>query len=263
MKTEKYCLVLAVVIGILCVPALGEVELPLPDNKPVLLGTPNPALAGIEKLNVDIVPPDSEPNKDGLVWRELEAKVINKLNEAGIKIMPGIAGNILNIDELRVYIDMLKFADSQIYVFRIQISLARAVYLAKDSSWSIKADVWEVGPAMQAISVQDMPAKVTDVVLEQVEAFICAYVVANPLDKQSSDAKTTDTVSQTAQRQQAKPAAKPAVAKYEYVASKNSKVFHNPECSSAKRILPKNLVGYNSRNEVLKAGRRPCKQCKP
>jgi len=108
-----------------------------------------------------------------------------------------------------------------------------------------------------------MPAKVTNVVLEHIEAFIHAYIAANPPDKQSSDAKTTDTVSQTAQRQQAKPAAKPAVAKYNYDASKNSKVFHNPECSSAKRILQKNLIGYNRRNEALKAGRRPCKICKP
>ena len=263
MKTEKYCLVLAVVIGILCVPALGEVELPLPDNKPVLLGTPNPALAGIEKLNVDIVPPDSEPNKDGLVWRELEAKVINKLNEAGIKIMPGIAGNILNIDELRVYIDMLKFADSQQYVFRVQASVSREVRLARTSNFSLRADVWKTEPAMQAALVQNMPDIVTDVVLEQVEAFICAYVVANPPDKQSSDGKTTDTVSQTAKRQQVKPAAKPAVAEYKYGASENSKVFHRPDCHWVKQIKPENLVGYNSRDEALKAGRRPCKQCKP
>ena len=262
MKAEKYYLILGVVTGILLTCGLCDGQLPERDY-PVLIGRANPTLAGIEQLYVVIVPPDAEPNKDGLVWRELEAKVINKLNEAGIKIMPGIAGNILNIDELRVYIDMLKFADSQIYVFRIQISLARAVYLAKDSSWSIKADVWKVGPAMQAISVQDMPAEVTNVVLEQVEAFICAYVVANPPDAKVTDARTTDTVSQTAQRQQAKPAAKPAVAKYEYIASKNSKVFHKPECSSAKRILPKNLVGYNGRDEALKAGKRPCKQCKP
>jgi len=264
MKTEKYYLILGVVTGILLTCGLCDGQLPGRDEpEPVLIGRPNPTLAGIEKLHVFIVPPDSEPNKDGLVWRELEAKVINKLNEAGIKIMPGIAGNILNIDELRVYIDMLKFADSQQYVFRVQASVSREVRLARTSNFSLRADVWKTEPVMQAVSAENMPAKVTNVVLEQVEAFICAYLIANPPDKQPADARTTDTVSQTAQRQQARPAAKPLVAKYNYVASKNSKVFHKPECSSAKRILPKNLVGYNSRDEALKAGRRPCKQCKP
>lgn len=51
--------------------------------------------------------------------------------------------------------------------------------------------------------------------------------------------------------------------KYKYVASKNSKVFHYPGCSSAKRIKPENLIGYRSWTEATKAGRRPCKRCKP
>ena len=262
MKAKKYYLILAVVTGILYAPALGEVESLLSPERG-LIGQAAPALAGIENLLVIIVPPDAEPNKDGLVWTELEAKVINKLNEAGIKIMPGIAGNILNIDELRVYIDMLKLVDSQQYVFRIQASVSREVRLARTSNFSLRADVWKTHSVMQVVSVENMPAIATSVVLEQVEAFICAYVVANPPGKQPADAKTTDTVSQTAQRQQAKPAAKPAVAKYKYGASENSKVFHRPDCHWVKQIKPENLVGYNSRDEALKAGRRPCKQCKP
>ena len=263
MKTKKYFLFLIVVIGILCASAFGEIELPLHTDEPVLLGQPNPALVGVEKLHVFIVPPDSEPNKDGLVVRELEAKVINKLKEAGIKIMPGIAGNVLNIDELRVYIDMLKFADSQQCVFRIQTSLSRAVRLATKSKPSFKADVWQIEPIMQVVSVQSMPARVTEAVLGQVEAFICVYLVANPQPSKSSEAKTSGTLSPKDEKEKTKPVAKPAEAKYEYVASKNSKVFHKAECSSAKRISPKNLVSYNSRGEATKAGKRACKRCKP
>ena len=260
MKSEKHYLILGVVTGILLTCGLCNGQLPGRDEpEPVLIGHPNPTLAGIEKLNVDIVPPDSEPNKDGLVWRELEAKVINKLNEAGIKIIPGIAGNILNIDELRVYIDMLKFADSQIYVFRIQISLARAVYLAKDSSWSIKADVWKTKPVMQAASAQDTPPAVTNLVLQQVEAFICAYRVANSQPDRSADANDTSAVSVTTSR----PSIKQVMAEYEYVASKNSEVFHKPDCRWAKKISPKNLVGYDTKAEAIKAGKRPCRGCKP
>ncbi len=224
-----------------------------------MIGRPHPALADIEHLMVVIVPPDAEPNKDGLVWKELEAKIINKLNEAGIEIMPGIAGNILNIDELRAYIDMLKLTDSQQYVFCIQTSLATKVSLEKEPRCYIKADVWKTEPAMQAVSVQTMPDAVTNVVLEQVEAFIYAYLAANPSSKRPSDANDISIVLKA----QVKPVAKSIVAKYEYVASKNSKVFHKPDCSSARRIKPENLTDYNSRAEAIKAGKRPCKICKP
>jgi len=50
---------------------------------------------------------------------------------------------------------------------------------------------------------------------------------------------------------------------WKYVASKNSNVFHRPECKWAKRISPKNLIGFKSREEAIRNGRRPCRSCKP
>ena len=264
MKAKKYYLSLGIVIAILYVPALGQTESLLPEyRQPILIGRPHPELAGIDKLHVAILPSGAEPNKDGLIWTELEAKVINKFNKAGIKLAPGIAGSILNISELLVYINMLKLEDSQQYVFRIQTSLSRAVYLMREPSLAFKADVWKANPVMQAVSVKDMPAKVTNVVLEQVEAFIYAYIAAKPQGRQPFDAGTSKTDSLTATEKQTKPGTKSAVAEYKYIASKNSKVFHKPGCSWAKRIKPENLVGYNSKEEVIKAGKRPCKMCKP
>ena len=260
MKTKKHYLILAVITGILCVPTQGEVELPLPeDTRPMLIGQANPALSGIAQLYVIIVPPDSEPNSKDLFWRELEEKVKNKLNKAGIQTIRGIAGNILSTGELRVYVDTLKLKDLQRYVFRIQTSLSRPVYLAKDSSWFIKADVWKKGSLMQAVSVQSMPPAVSNKVLQQVEAFIAAYLAANPPGTRPY-APNDITVKP---EKLTKPDAKRTVAEYKYVASKNSKVFHKPDCRWVKRILAKNLVGYNSREEAIEAGKRPCKLCKP
>jgi len=115
------------------------------------------------------------------------------------------------------------------------------------------------GDGVQAVSVKDMPTVVTNVTLEQAEAFIHAYLAANPSSKRPSDANDISIVLKA----QVKPVAKSTVVKYEYVASKNSKVFHKPDCSSARRIKPENLTGYNSRAEAIKAGKRPCKRCKP
>lgn len=263
MKTEKYCLILVVFAGILCVPVLGEVELPVPEDMPILIGQPNPALAGIEQLYVVIVPPDAEPNKNGLVWKNLEAVVESRISQTSIKIAQAIQHErilrSLDIPELRIDTNMLKLVESQQYVFHVQTSLAKRVYLTKDSSQCIKADVWKTGPTMQAVSVESMPAAVTSAVLEQVEAFVHAYLAANPPDKRPTDANNISIVP----KEQFKPVDKSTPAEYKYVASKNSKVFHKPTCAWAKRIKPENLIGYSSRDEAINVGKRPCKRCKP
>ena len=50
---------------------------------------------------------------------------------------------------------------------------------------------------------------------------------------------------------------------WKYPASKKSKVFHHPDCKWVKKINPKNLIGFNSREEAIRSGRRPCKICQP
>jgi hypothetical protein len=259
MRDAKRYLISGVITAILCIPAVSEIERPFPGDKPVLLGRANPTLAGIEQVYVTIVLPDAEPNKDGLVFHELTMKVINKLHEAGIKMVAGVAGSILEIDELRVYIDMLKLADSQQYVFRIQTSLARKVILPEQPKLGLKADVWKITSAMEAIPVQCMPDSITNVVLEQTEAFITAWLSANPPERQPSDVKTSDAVSPTTPKQ----AVRQTAAEYNYIASKNSEVFHKIGCSAAGRIKPENLIRYTDRAEAIKAGKRPCKRCKP
>lgn len=260
MKTRIHTFVFSIAFVAFCIPVFGQVEFyPAADKN--LRTVPDPALAEIKLINVTIVPPDTEQIKDNLHLKELKGKIEQKLQKAKINVFipkEGVRYRLPIISNLKVHIGMLKFVDSEKYVFLIQTSLSRLVNLAVSQTHSFRTDVWKTHPAMQAASLQNMPAEVTNVVLQQVETFIHAYLVANP-----QGAKTDSNVSQIAPKQQAKLAAKPAVAKYEYVASKNSKVFHKPECSSAKRILPKNLVGYNSRDEALKAGKRPCKLCKP
>ena len=241
MKAGKYYLILATAAAILCVPALGK--------------RANPTLAGIDEFYVFIVlPPDSEPNKDGLVWEELQRKVEHTLKEAGVKY---VKPRSLPTPELRIYIDMLKLVDAGKYVFRIQTSLGRTVFLLKRPRLHLPADVWWTKPAMQVVSIENMPAKVTEVVLHQVNRFIESYLAANQPGTGVGDVNDVNVALMIAATKRASPA------EYKFVASKNSNVFHRPDCSSAKRIKPANLVGYSSREETLKAGKRPCKRCKP
>lgn len=57
------------------------------------------------------------------------------------------------------------------------------------------------------------------------------------------------------------PMAKPV--QWAYVASKNSKVFHRPECHLVRNIKADNLIGFETRQEAINSGRTPCKSCAP
>ena len=272
MKTKKYHLISATIIVILCIPAIPETQLPPPVKHQVigeppfergLIGPPNPALVGIEELYVAIQRQGVDPNKDGLVFKNLRAKVEDKLTEAGIKMYSGnIRGAPLRPGTpiLTVDIDMLKLKKLKRYIFSTETSLSRLVRLPIRQRLAFKADVWKKNSSIRMVDVENMPAIVTGVVMEQVEAFVHAYLAANPKVIQTPDANDVATA---IQQPPVKPPPKVAIAKYEYVASKNSKVFHTPDCSSAQRIKPKNLVGYNSRAQAIQAGKRPCKICKP
>ena len=48
-----------------------------------------------------------------------------------------------------------------------------------------------------------------------------------------------------------------------YVASKNSAVYHKPDCRSAVKISQKNLIHYATRDEAIQAGKKPCHECNP
>jgi hypothetical protein len=48
-----------------------------------------------------------------------------------------------------------------------------------------------------------------------------------------------------------------------FVTSRNSEVFHRANCRSAEKISPKNLIRYATREEAIRAGKKPCEECRP
>ena len=48
-----------------------------------------------------------------------------------------------------------------------------------------------------------------------------------------------------------------------FIASKNSGTFHKTGCQSAAKISPRNLVHYSTRDEAIRAGKKPCDECNP
>jgi hypothetical protein len=265
MRTTNQFLILTVITAIFTVPALAKVEPRLPDEPiPILIGQAFPQLAGIEALYFYIVMPEAEAKIHSVAWKELKRNVEIKLDLAGIILIPQTdKGRQIKSPVIRVDIDMLKPKDTQQYIFHIQTSLARAVYLATQPKLGFQADVWKAKAAMQAVSVQNMPAVVTGVVIEQIDVFIAAWFAANPPGRKTADVNDIAAVLPVVTPRQTTPAIKPTTVKYKYVASKNSKVFHKSDCRWVKRIKPTNLVTFSTRNDAIQAGKRPCKQCKP
>ena len=227
-----------------------------------MTGRPHPALVGIDGLRAVLFRSGADPFTDGLDWTQLKADVTGKLNQAQIKLIAGTAGDIENIPELRVYINLLKFENLQQYVYRIQTSVARPVCLKAQDNPVFKADLWTLNPTFEAVSVDEMPTRITDVVLGQIKAFIRAYRIANPQGKSFSDTRMSETGSTASQDPTNTNTNVPSTG-HGYVASNSSDIFHKPECRWAKNISPENLVRYKSREHAVKAGKRPCKWCKP
>lgn len=269
MKREKCFLVICILIGILSVQATAGTKMPLPrENKPWLIGKPYFVLSRIDSLLVTIEPSDSTTNKQDPLWKNLAEKIEKKLKDTGVKIGKIAAADRHNgIAQLKIQIETLELEDSKQSFFYVRTSLSRKVYLEltdQDSSdlllkSILLADVWKKTSPIQQVASRDALAKITELALKQTDAFAAAWLVANPPGKKPPVANYITIT----KKEPIKPVVKPATIEYKYVASKNSKVFHNAECRSARVITEKNLVYYKNRNEAINAGKRSCKICRP
>jgi hypothetical protein len=95
-------------------------------------------------------------------------------------------------------------------------------------------------------------------------------VIAAPLhaakNKTKAKAKNTDT---NAAKQvdpnapgKTEPNA-PVKSMAKFVASKDRPTFHKADCKFAKKIDTNDKVEYTTREDAIKAGKQPCKVCKP
>jgi hypothetical protein len=255
----------AVFFAFLLVASAAQAQITEQLEKQPLIGKANPALSGIDKVYVIVEPADQYPSKDGLVWKDLQDSVEQELKKAGLMVEPSIVlgkgTREHNIAELRVYMEMLKFAETDIYVFRIQTALATMAQLPEQNLF-FKAEVWQSASSMQAVPITTMPDAVKTTILLQTKAFLAAWLAANPSSAKAADILPEETSATTESVKTSQPQS-PAQTEYKYIASRKSRVFHKADCAIAKRIKPENLIGYNTRDEAVKDGKRPCRRCNP
>ncbi len=279
MKAVKDYLVLVCAVFVL-VPAVCISE----SKEGSLVSTVDVALRGIDEITPDVSFYWTGEKPSDELAEKIEEQTARKLKEAGIEVsssepneamqevlerrMTKTHGKVrwrsVDAPELMIRVYVIKHQTSGTCVFNVQTSLARKVYTAHRPRRIMKAEVWRIDVGPSATSAENFETMLTEAVLSQVDTFIAAYQKANSGIKTSRDdsKQKQDTVTPTTGKQETKESATETT-ENSYVASKNSRVFHKADCYAAKRIMPKNLVKYSSRDEAVQDGKRPCKICKP
>jgi hypothetical protein len=261
MKIKTYYLILAVIAGFFCAAAFNQVEPSQFGTKPFLVNPLHPAFAGIDKLLVVVLQFGSNQENDQTFIKQLEANIKEKLHQADIELDTPTAANIFTIPELRIYINTFSLEDSRQCVFNVRTALSRSVCLKREQNPVFKADIWQTAPVMRAVSEQEMPEKVTDLVADQVDSFIDILKATNLANAKPSEVGINQNNSSSNLLEQSDR--NPTAIENGFVSSSNSNIFHKPGCRWAQNISKENLVIYKSREEAIKAGKRPCKTCNP
>ena len=228
-------------------------------NSSAKLNPRQASLRGANVMTVDVVCSQDVKETD-LNQQEIRKNIVTQLQQAGIKILPvNLWGTAPGRCRLKVLIKVYKPSDLDTFIYNLKIYFVQTVALERIPEAKIDAVTWELTWLAHG-SKDRLTEAVPGNLKLMTDNFIRDYHLANPLSSELSNTNTRNNVSVTSPQGQIRSG---VAARYKYVSSKNSKVFHSPQCRSAKRIKPENLVGYNSKEEVIQAGKRPCKVCKP
>ena len=231
----------------------------LTSNSSARLNPQQASLRGVKEMNVDVVCSQDVKETD-LKQQDIRENIVKQLEQAGIKVLPEqLWGTAPGRCRLKVLIKIYKPSDLKIFIYSLKVYFVQTVSLERIPEAKIDAVTWELTWLAHG-SKNKLTEAVPGNLKIMTDNFIRDYNLANTKNDELSGNSEKNIVSVTVPEGQARSS---VAASYKYVSSKNSQIFHSPNCRSVKRIKAENLVGYNSRNEAIQAGKRPCKVCKP
>lgn len=257
---KNYILIPTILVMAVCAYASGQSKPTASTDNLVLLGRPNPALCGIDRVYIVIEGPDRSRLDKDRRWQSLRSEVLGEIQGAGIKTLPPVSPGTAarpEIPEFHIQIQTTEPNDSQQSILFVRSFLTRQVYFSEDRSVTIKAEVWQTEAVLQFVPTDRCLAEISKIALRDAKAFAHSVITARrkKVSANTFASEPNDREAAKSQRTQIPTGA--------FVASKNSRVFHKPDCTFAEFILPDNLVTYKTRDDAIKAGKRPCKRCKP
>lgn len=190
---------------------------------------------------------------------EIRSNIANQLEAAGIKVVrPGIWETLPGRCRFRASVRVYKPPHLDTLMYNLKVEFVQAVTLARLPETQIDAATWE-----RTWFAHGSEKRLTEVVPYNLRvmtaSFIRDYRQANPQHSRTSVSNSVGDGSATTSNQ-------PAASKTPeggFIASKTSDVFHKFDCRWAQNISAENLVRYRTRDEAVKAGKRPCKFCSP
>ena len=198
----------------------------------------------------------------GFDEEDIRRDIQRQLENADIEVRPPQTwGTVPGRCRLRVAVKVYKPAHHEILVYNLKIDFLQTVTLGRNPQTQIDAATWErmwFAHGSENRLAQAIPQNLRVLTA----SFIKDYRQANPRSDKTSGVKGGDDPS-TPLRQHPKSNPGSVTGKYELTGSKSSDVFHKADCHSASNISSENLVSYKTRQEAVKAGKRPCKLCNP
>ena len=192
----------------------------------------------------------------------IRRNIQRQLEDASIKVRPpqmwrAVPGRC----RLRVEIKVYKPAHQETFVYNLKVDFLQTVTLERNPQTRIDVVTWEL--MWFAHSPKSRLAQAIGQNLKVLTAsFIKDYYQANPTDKESAGPRNSNKTS-TDTKGRAKQNPGSSAGEYQFTGSKGSGVFHKSNCHSVSTISTENVVGYKTRQEAVKAGKRPCKWCNP
>jgi hypothetical protein len=225
-------------------PVGGAADVLTDRMEETLLVSANWVLADVNRVSVVLATEDTPRVKQMFDASDVRGRIERKLVDAGVVV---IAQGTETTPRLVVQIEGTEVPDSDKCVFRVQTTLDRLVMVPGRETRQLLTGVWRVGPVMNVVDKAEAGGAICDATLVQVGVFADAQKTARSLSEAEKDAPGTTS----------------SAASYPFVASKSGKAFHRPDCRWAQNISADNLVTYQSRDEAVQSGKRPCKLCKP
>jgi hypothetical protein len=256
MKIKINSHILVFVAGVLYFLSVSVISV-----KAALVIDGGPHFEDIDAISLTIKYPAKASVLKEPYWNDLKTQFEHTLKEAEFNVSPdGKVTHSKTGVELIVGVELLKVPDANLFAVRIETAMARQMLLAtgSDQIFIVPLSLGQRG--IKFVSEDELPDFIENAASEHIDEFLRNYRATKSL-LEKKDAQTEHVVTDVNQPTQV--IQQTQVPKYVYIASNNSSVFHKPECRWAKNISQNNLVGYKSRDEAIKAGKRPCRSCNP
>ena len=284
MKKINYIFITLVILTLFPATAI-RADNKIAGQQPLSAGVLNPALIGIKAIRVAVFYQNAPIGLDDGFLADMRAGAERRLAESdrrlAVLLQEGFNARFLDPPLIRIDINKFFLIAGGPPVFSVQTTLFASVTVESNPGFFLRVDVWSKADTIQAPNPNGEIAAVNSLINRHIEEFVKDFSLANALPSVPADVnninnlppqkpqtsakpKTSDFANATPDRE-VKPQAPPTDTpiQYSYVASKNSKVFHKPDCTWVKNILPNNRVFYKTRDEAIAAGKKPCKKCKP